>query len=60
MGLKRDIMEDVVNKYSVFIVSDATGKTAYSVVKAVLVQFKEIVEHFLITHYMLFQHFFFS
>lgn len=37
--------------HSIFVVSDATGKTAYTVVKAILVQFKDIVEHFLITHY---------
>ncbi|HCL57631.1 MAG TPA: kinase/pyrophosphorylase [Spirochaetia bacterium] len=37
--------------YSIFVVSDATGKTAYTVVKSILVLFKEQVEHFIITHY---------
>lgn len=37
--------------YSIFVVSDATGKTATSLVRSILVQFKEMVEHFFITHY---------
>ncbi len=43
--------EMIGNKYSIFVVSDATGKTAYSVVKSILVQFKDMGEHFLVTHY---------
>lgn len=37
--------------YSVLVVSDATGKTAYNVVRSILVQFKQMVDHFFITHY---------
>jgi regulator of PEP synthase PpsR (kinase-PPPase family) len=37
--------------YSVFVVSDATGKTASGIVRSILVQFKEMVDHFFITHY---------
>lgn len=38
-------------RYPIFIVSDATGKTATRIVRSILIQFKDMVEHFFITHY---------
>lgn len=45
-------MKEIFQKnYAIFIVSDATGKTAYNVVRSILVQFRDMGEQFLITHY---------
>lgn len=44
-------MPEDAKRYSIYVVSDATGKTAYSLVTSILVQFKELVDRFFVTHY---------
>ena len=44
-------MPEDEKRYSIYVVYDATGKTAYSLVTSILVQFKELVDRFFVTHY---------